>query len=113
MTEADRVKRKEQDRLRLAQLQKEESEEQDRMRLVQLQKEKFEEMEKKAEEKRKQTIFHKMNHQYDSSDSEEGPANQEFEFCQEEQKPEKNRVNFSTCCSAILNKIFVENKKLL
>ena len=94
MTEADRLKRKEQDRLRLAQLQKEESEEQDRMRLVQLQKEKFEEMEKKAEEKRKQTIFHKMNHQYDSSDSEEGPANQEFEFCQEEQKPEKNQSKF-------------------
>lgn len=88
VTEADRVKRKEQDRLRLAQLQKEESEEQDLMRLVQLQKEKSEEMEKKAEEKRKQTIFHKMNHQYDSSDS---PANQEFEICQVEQKPEKKQ----------------------
>ena len=74
LTEADRVKRKEQDRLHLAQLQKEESEEQDRIRLVQLQKEKSEEMEKKAEEKRKQAIFHKMNHLYDSSDSDEGPA---------------------------------------
>ena len=39
LTEADRIKRKEQDRLNLAELQKEESEEQDRMRLVQIQKE--------------------------------------------------------------------------
>ena len=90
LTEADRVKRKEQDRLHLAQLQQEESEEQDRIRLVQLQKEKSEEMEKKAEEKRKQAIFHKMNHLYDSSDSDEGPANREFEFCQAEHKPQQN-----------------------
>ena len=90
LTEADRIKRKEQDRLNLAELQKEESEEQDRMRLVQIQKEKSEEMEKKAEEKKKLAIFHKMNHRYDSSDSEEGPSNREFEFCQAEQKPEQN-----------------------
>ena len=47
-------------------------------------------MEKKAEEKRKQAIFHKMNHLYDSSDSDEGPANREFEFCQAEHKPQQN-----------------------
>ena len=91
LTEADRVLRREQDRMLLAQLQKEESEEQDRMILVQLQKEETEKIEKRAEEKR--AICHEMNHQYDSSDCEEGPANKEFEFClggnQAEQKPEQ------------------------
>ena len=59
------------------------------MLLVQAQKEKSEKIEKIAEEKRKEAILHKINHQHDLSPSEEGPTNWEFEFCQAEEKPEE------------------------